>query len=141
MRIGKPSSIRCPQRASIRRRWTTGRRIRCDLSKARVLVNLPLVGRSERGTRSGWGAVYVQARGTKEIARARELRRDSTEVEERLWWKLLELRGYHFRRQAPFRSYVLDFVEHGARLVIELDGSQHGEDAHRARDEKRDGLP
>jgi very-short-patch-repair endonuclease len=62
------------------------------------------------------------------IDRARRLRRESTWFELKLWWKLKELRqlGYHFRRQAPFRSYILDFVEHNHRVVIELDGEQHG---------------
>ncbi|MGA7711729.1 MAG: DUF559 domain-containing protein [Rhizomicrobium sp.] len=62
------------------------------------------------------------------IDRARRLRRESNWFELKLWWKLKELRqlGYHFRRQAPFRSYILDFVEHNHRVVIELDGEQHG---------------
>ena len=57
-----------------------------------------------------------------------------------LWRELrkLETTGTHFRRQVPFRAYILDFVEHSAKLVIELDGGQHGEDAHRSRDEIRD---
>jgi hypothetical protein len=41
----------------------------------------------------------------------------------------------------PFRSYILDFVEHSTKLVIELDGSQHGEDKHRLHDEIRDRTP
>ncbi|MGZ6007351.1 MAG: endonuclease domain-containing protein [Rhizomicrobium sp.] len=74
------------------------------------------------------------------IARARALRRNATDAEKRLWWKLRELNalGFRFRRQAPFHVYVLDFAEHDARLVIELDGSQHAEAVHHARDERRD---
>jgi hypothetical protein len=70
------------------------------------------------------------------IGRARNLRTHTTDAERKLWYKLRELKalGYHFRRQVPFRSYILDFVEHSAKLVIELDGGQHGEDAHRSRD-------
>ena len=76
------------------------------------------------------------------IKRARNLRTHATDAERKLWYKLRELRamGYHFRRQAPFRSYVLDFVEHSAKFVIELDGGQHGEDKRRVRDEIRDGT-
>src|SRR6185295_17133178 len=76
------------------------------------------------------------------IARARRLRLHATEYEKRLWWKLRELKklGYHFRRQVPFRSYFLDFVEHGARMVIELDGAQHGQAEHRERDAVRDAI-
>jgi very-short-patch-repair endonuclease len=80
--------------------------------------------------------------GSNEIARARQLRRNATGVEKRLWWKLRELnaQGYHFRRQSPFRAYTLDFVEHDARLVIELDGGQHGEATRRSRDTHRDAV-
>jgi len=77
---------------------------------------------------------------TDKIERARNLRREMTLPEKRLWWKLREFnaRGYHFRRQSPFGIYTLDFVEHDARLVVELDGEQHGRQANRARDAVRD---
>jgi very-short-patch-repair endonuclease len=83
-----------------------------------------------------------KAAGPTEIARARRLRRDATEHEKRLWYKLRELKpfGYHFRRQSPFQNYTLDFVEHDAKLVIELDGEQHGDATHREHDEKRDAI-
>jgi crossover junction endodeoxyribonuclease RuvC len=83
-----------------------------------------------------------KAAGPTEIARARRLRRDATESEKRLWWTLRALKplGYHFRRQSPFQNYTLDFVEHDAKLVVELDGEQHGEAAHREHDAKRDAL-
>ena len=76
------------------------------------------------------------------IDRARDLRRHATEYEERLWWKLRELKrvGYHWRQQAPFRGYYLDFVEHTAQIVVELDGSQHGLAENRRRDAARDAL-
>jgi very-short-patch-repair endonuclease len=80
--------------------------------------------------------------GKQAIDRARELREHMTDPERVLWYKLRELKqlGYRIRRQSPFRSYVLDFVEHGARLVVELDGSQHGLPEQVRRDEKRDAL-
>jgi very-short-patch-repair endonuclease len=43
-------------------------------------------------------------------------------------WRLLRdrrLAQYKFRRQAPFQSFILDFVCFEKRLVIEIDGSQH----------------
>ncbi len=46
--------------------------------------------------------------------------------------------GHHFRRQVPFHGYFLDFAEHRARLVIKIDGSQHGTDEHQTRDAMRD---
>ena len=80
--------------------------------------------------------------GKKAINRARELRSHATDAERGLWHKIRELKriGYHFRRQSPFRMYVLDFVEHKAKLVVELDGSQHGLPDHSRRDEKRDAM-
>jgi very-short-patch-repair endonuclease len=74
------------------------------------------------------------------IQRARQLRRDRTDAEGLLWWKLRQLNalGFHFRRQVPVRGYFLDFAEHGARLALELDGSQHGTTEHHKRDEVRD---
>ncbi len=74
------------------------------------------------------------------ITQARRFRRDATDVEKRLWWKLRELneQGCHFRRQAPFRAYVLDFVEPHKGLVIELDGGQHDEPEQHAHDLRRD---
>ena len=55
------------------------------------------------------------------------MRKSLTPPEARLWVGLRKLRaeGFHFRRQAPFRGYFLDFVCHGQRLVIEVDGSTH----------------
>ena len=76
------------------------------------------------------------------ITRARRLRGNATDAERKLWAELRLLRrlGFHFRRQAPFQRYTLDFVEHSAKLVIELDGGQHGEPEYRRRDEVRDAL-
>ncbi len=60
---------------------------------------------------------------------ARVLRRRQTEDERKLWARLRDrrLNGLTFRRQAPCGPYVADFLCEAARLVIELDGSHHGE--------------
>ncbi|WP_245416112.1 endonuclease domain-containing protein [Microvirga sp. 17 mud 1-3] len=62
--------------------------------------------------------------------RARSLRRRMTEAEKRLWWHLkrVPVESGHFRRQSPIGPYVADFVHHTARLIVEVDGSQHGFD-------------
>ena len=62
--------------------------------------------------------------------------------ERRLWSRLRRLRddGYHFRRQAPFRAYYLDFVCFDRRLVVDLDGGQHADDAQSEHDAIRDGI-
>src|SRR5271156_5364315 len=49
----------------------------------------------------------------------------------------IETEGTHFRRQVPIGPYVADFACMAARLVIELDGSQHNTDANRLRDQIR----
>ena len=71
--------------------------------------------------------------------RARRMRRDKGDAEQRLWGKLRELnrRGFHFRQQAPIGPYIADFCDHRARLVIEVDGSQHGERAGLIADRRR----
>jgi very-short-patch-repair endonuclease len=63
-----------------------------------------------------------------------------TDAERKLW---RALRGWrqghaHFRRQATVGPYFADFACHSNRIVIELDGGQHGEPAHAARDRARD---
>ena len=75
-----------------------------------------------------------------EIQRARDLRRNMSEPEVMLWSRLKRLRdrGYHIRRQAPFRGYYLDFVCNTRRIAIEVDGSQHGEDVQADHDAVRD---
>ena len=62
--------------------------------------------------------------------------------ERKLWQRLREMKklGYHFRRQVPFRSYILDFAEHTRRVVIELDGGQHTLTRNTAHDAARDRL-
>ena len=60
--------------------------------------------------------------------RARDLRRDSTDVEKKLWRALREqLPDVKWRRQMPVGPYFVDIACFAARLVIELDGGQHGE--------------
>ena len=70
---------------------------------------------------------------------ARRLRANGTNAEAALWRHLrrLETRGTHFRRQVPIGPYVADFACMASRLVIEVDGSQHGEEPNKSRDEKR----
>ena len=60
---------------------------------------------------------------------ARQLRRNSTPAERRLWQYLRSrsLGGYKFVRQEPIGQYVVDFVCREKRLVVEVDGGQHAE--------------
>ncbi|HEX4635581.1 MAG TPA: DUF559 domain-containing protein [Rhizomicrobium sp.] len=47
-------------------------------------------------------------------------------LENRLWVRLRDMESYRFRRKAPFRSFMLDFVEHDLGLVISLEDGQPG---------------
>ena len=71
---------------------------------------------------------------------ARALRKTMTPQEVKLWVHLRRLRaqGFHFGRQAPLEGYILDFACFKHRLIVEVDGSQHGEAAGLAHDAKRD---
>jgi very-short-patch-repair endonuclease len=70
---------------------------------------------------------------------ARALRKNSTDAERILWSELRDHRliGASFRRQVPIENYIADFVCHGAKLVIELDGGQHFSDGREALDARR----
>jgi very-short-patch-repair endonuclease len=72
-------------------------------------------------------------------ATARRLRANGTSAEGTFWRYLrrLETKGTHFRRQVPLGRYVVDFACLTSRLVVEVDGSYHGEEANRSHDEKR----
>jgi very-short-patch-repair endonuclease len=60
---------------------------------------------------------------------ARHLRRSISDVERLLWLHLRDrqIKGYRFRRQHPFRDYVLDFFCVDAKLIIELYDSEAGD--------------
>jgi very-short-patch-repair endonuclease len=59
--------------------------------------------------------------------RAGELRQNQTEAEAKLWSRLRAHRmaGVQFRRQHAIGNYIVDFCSPRRKLVIELDGSQH----------------
>ena len=70
-------------------------------------------------------------------ATARHLRRAATEVEGRLWAALRSRQhGFKFRRQHPVPPFTVDFACIEARLIVELDGGQHGAE----RDAERDAI-
>ncbi|MDP2618933.1 MAG: endonuclease domain-containing protein [Hyphomicrobiales bacterium] len=61
-------------------------------------------------------------------AHAKRMRSTMSDAERALWQRLRahRFRGLGFRRQVPVGPYIADFVCQEARLVIELDGGQHG---------------
>ena len=63
---------------------------------------------------------------------ARTLRNNATDAERHLWQRLRlrQLDGFRFRRQVAIAGYIADFVCPQARLIVELDGSQHLQQAN-----------
>ena len=71
---------------------------------------------------------------------ARSLRANMTDAEQLLWQRIRrkQLRNVQFYRQKPLLSFIVDFYCPAAKLVIELDGGQHYEEAHQIKDRLRD---
>jgi very-short-patch-repair endonuclease len=64
------------------------------------------------------------------IPRARQLRREMTDAERAMWRLLREVApGARWRKQGPLRHYIVDFASHRVKLVVEVDGGQHSEEA------------
>ena len=92
-----------------------------------------------KGGGSGRGSSRFNRTPVK-TAKARQLRRDMTNAEHRLWSRLrgAQLGGFSFRRQHPMGPYVADFYCAKAKLVVELDGGQHSTGSNMKRGEARD---
>ena len=69
---------------------------------------------------------------------AQKLRREMTKEERRLWYDFLKQLPVTINRQKVIAHYIVDFNCASAKLVIELDGSQHYEDEGAASDRERD---
>ncbi len=71
---------------------------------------------------------------------ARRLRADMTNSEQILWSRLRkkQLQSTQFYRQKPIGTYIVDFYAPKAKLVVEVDGSQHLGLEHRQNDGERD---
>jgi very-short-patch-repair endonuclease len=73
---------------------------------------------------------------TVKLARAKSLRKGQTDAEQRLWYFLRAHRfmALKFKRQKPIGPFIADFVCLELKLIIEVDGGQHGSPT----DERRD---
>jgi len=69
--------------------------------------------------------------------RARELRRNMTAPEKKLWHEFLRTAPLRFTRQKPLGSYIADFYCAGRQLAIEIDGDSHYEPRAAAKDMSR----
>ena len=71
------------------------------------------------------------------VKNARELRKNMTREERHLWYDFLRDFPVRFIRQKIIGNYIVDFYCPKAKLVIELDGSQHYENENIEKDRKR----
>lgn len=74
------------------------------------------------------------------LGRAKELRREMTPQERKLWYLFLRPYPLKFYKQRIIDSYIVDFYCTAAKLVIEIDGSQHYTEEGRERDEGRSAM-
>ena len=76
-------------------------------------------------------------RNQKLIGNSRALRSAMTKEEAKLWYQFLRLYKPRFHRQYVIGNYIADFYCHKAKLVVELDGSQHCTPEEKEYDKKR----
>jgi len=72
--------------------------------------------------------------------KARQLRKNLTDSEKDLWsrWRYKQVLGIQFYRQKPIGHPIGDFFAPKAKLVVEVEGSQHRADDHAKKDRNRD---
>ena len=99
--------------------------------RPRQILPPPPAGGGNPSLAMDWG------RGKTSISR--QLRAQASDAEGKLWHALRrkQINGLRFRRQFALGPYFADFVCLPARLVIEVDGGQHGEAEQAARDARR----
>ena len=73
----------------------------------------------------------------KNVNRARELRKDMTPWERKLWYCFLKTYPIRFQRQRQIENYIVDFFCAKAGLILELDGGGHYDPKTQKKDEER----
>ena len=73
----------------------------------------------------------------KNITLAKNLRKNATLQENRLWYGFLSKYEVRFQRQKAIDNFIADFYCHKARLIIEIDGSQHFTEQGQKKDQYR----
>ena len=83
--------------------------------------------------------LYYQS---KNKTNARYLRSNQTDAEQLLWSRIRrkQIKNIQFYRQKSIENFIVDFYAPAAKLVIEVDGRQHFEEMHLARDGQRDDV-
>ena len=105
------------------------------LSQGRRNYFLPLLPLREKVARAKRVTDEGAAGRTQRFAK--QLRKDMTDAEKKLWYALRDRRfeNFKFRRQVPIGKYIADFVCQDCKLIVEVDGSQHEGSEH---DKERD---
>ena len=73
----------------------------------------------------------------KNIKLAKNLRKNATPQENRLWYDYLSKYEVRFQRQKVVDNFIADFYCHKAKLIIEIDGSQHYTESGKQKDDFR----
>ena len=81
--------------------------------------------------------VWIMAQSEKTRRYSQALRRNMTREERHLWYDFLKTYPVPIHRQYSFGAYIVDFYCHKAKLVMELDGSQHCEPGNMEYDRQR----
>ncbi|MFN9733033.1 MAG: endonuclease domain-containing protein [Microcystis sp.] len=71
------------------------------------------------------------------VARAKELRKNMTLAEKKLWYSYLKNFKFKVLRQRPIDHFIVDFYCPSLKLVIEIDGDTHFTDEGKAYDKER----
>jgi very-short-patch-repair endonuclease len=91
-----------------------------------MLSNSSPIFNKRKWGRLGGGMARPRRSTPKIMRQAGKLRKDSTPAERKLWSRIRnEQLGVKFRRQHAIGNYIPDFYSPKAKLIIELDGSQH----------------
>lgn len=87
---------------------------------------------------NGGGNYHAKRYTQSALQQSKTLKRNMTDAERLLWYYLRGRTDFSFRKQAPIGNYIVDFVCLKQKLIVELDGAQHGNAAGRVHDAGRD---
>ena len=91
-----------------------------------------------RGTIEDGGGIAMQYKHNKKlVSNAKQLRKEMTKEERHLWYDFLREYPVRFLRQKVIGNFIVDFYCAKAKLVVELDGSQHYEEENITKDNER----
>lgn len=88
---------------------------------------------------TGWGVLSERGYSKQTLSNAQGLRKNTTDAEKELWNCLGRYKNHlGFSRQRPIGKYIVDFINFDKKIIIELDGAQHGTEDNRNYDSARD---